>query len=101
MPIKGYDIIMIQKWHCLGLHGDIKEVEQALIQRTHLKTEGKLGYTQYQEYYTVGMEIKTLAVRILAVVSKHVVIPLQVCMLLCREKAVYCNVYHRMHAAIQ
>ena len=43
---------MILKWHLLGLHGDIKEVEQALIQRSHLKSAGKLEYTQYQEYYT-------------------------------------------------
>ena len=48
----------------------------------------------------LGMERKTLAVRILAVVSKHAVIPLQVCMLLYSEKAVYCTVYHRMYAAI-
>ena len=96
-------MIMILKWHLFGLHGDIKEVGQALIRRTHqiLKSEGKLGYTQYQEYYTVGMERKTLAVRILAVVSKHEVIPLQVCMLLYRAKAVYCNVCHKMYAAIQ
>ena len=40
----------------------------------------------------LGMERKTLAVRILAVVSKHAVMPPQVCMLLYREKAVYCNV---------
>ena len=83
---------MILKWHLFGLHGDIKEV---------LKSEGKLGFTQYQEYYTVGMERKTLAVRILAVVSNQAVIPPQVCMLLYHEKAVYGNVYHKMYAVIQ
>ena len=47
-------MIMILKWHLFGLHGDIKEVGQALIRRTHqiLKSEGKHGYTQYQECYT-------------------------------------------------
>ena len=34
-------------------------------------------------------------------VSNRAVIPLQVCMLLHREKAVYCNVYHKMYAVIQ
>ena len=72
-----------------------------MIRRTHLKSAGKLEYTQYQEYDTLGMDRRTLAVRILAVVSNHAVIPPQVCMLLHREKAVYCNVYHKMYAVIQ
>ena len=41
---------MIQKWYYMC--GDIKEVQQALVLRTHLKSESKLGYTQYQEYST-------------------------------------------------
>ena len=36
----------------MTLCGDIKEAQQALIRRTHLKSENKLGYTQYQEYST-------------------------------------------------
>ena len=36
--------------------GDIKDVEHTLIQRTHLTSESKLGYTQYQEYSTVKQQ---------------------------------------------
>ena len=63
------------KWHCLGIS------HHTLI----LKSESKLRYTQYQEYSTVKQQYtfkngeKTLVVRILAMVSKHAVIPLQVC----------------------